>query len=118
MSTSVEYTPAELHDIARTIKAQIGIWPFAEIGARDFRYGNFKLQGMDARPGLMFTAKPLTRLVDVFVLLEPNDTYRVIVNKRNVHVPTRLMDLEGVYADVLPRVIIGLTARANNGWKA
>lgn len=102
------YTPAELNEIAGTIKKQIGVWPLAEVGARGFAYGNFTLAGMEQMPGLMFTAKPRHRLVDVFVLLDPSDTYRVIVRKRNVHTPETLYELEQVYWDMLPEIIRNL----------
>ena len=36
-----------VQDIARTIKKQIGVWAFAEVGARDFVFGTFY-----SRPGL------------------------------------------------------------------
>ncbi len=102
------YTTQELQVIAGTIRQQIGAWPCMEVGGRGYTAGNFKLIGEDRMPGLWFIAKPKSRLVDVYVLLAPSDTYTVIVRKRNVHTPTTLYRAEGVYADSLTDIIRNL----------
>lgn len=105
----------ELQAIGRTIHKQIGIWSLAEVGARGFAYGYFTLQGEKQLPGFRFTAKPTTRLVDVYVLLEPSDTYRVIVRKRNTYEPVTLWELDGVYADMLAEIIRDLPKKLTKG---
>lgn len=102
----------ELQAIGQTIHKQIGIWSLAEVGARGFVYGYFTLQGEKQLPGFRFTA---TRLVDVYVLLEPSDTYRVIVRKRNTHEPVTLWELDGVYADMLAEIIRDLPKKLTKG---
>lgn len=98
----------ELQDIATTIRKQVGIWPFAEVGARGFIAGNFTLIGEEQRPGLRFTAKPKSRLVDVYILLDPSDTYRIVVRKRNVSTPETLYAESGLYADQLAWIVRNL----------
>lgn len=95
--------------IAATIRNQIGAYALMCQGAREYFHGDFKPEGVsEALPGLRFTAKPKARLVHVFILLQPNDTYRVVVQSR-VTKPTQqhkvLLDLEGVYADSLTDII-------------
>jgi len=103
---NVTQETAAVEEIAATIKGQIGIWPFAEVGARDFKYGRFTLQGETPQlPGLAFTAKPTTRLVEVYVLLDSSDTYTIVVRKRNTHEIVTLARWEGIYAGQLPSVI-------------
>ena len=52
---------------------------------------------------------PRHRLVDVYVLLAPSDTYTVIVRKRNTHEVVTLYRVEGVYADSLADIIRNLS---------
>ena len=115
MNEQQRLTGIELAAIGQTIHKQIGMWPLAEVGARNFVYGYFTLQGEKQLPGFRFTAKPTTRLVDVYIMLEPSDTYRVIVRKRNVSTPVSLLDLEGVYADQLAGIIRELPKTLQKG---
>lgn len=105
----------QLQVIGQTIHKQIGMWPLAEVGARNFVYGYFTLIGEKQLPGFRFTAKPTTRLVDVYILLEPSDTYRVIVRKRNTTEPVSLKELDGVYADQLAEIIRDLPKTLQKG---
>lgn len=85
MATASELI-AETEQIANTIRQQIGVWPFAEVGARDFvAYHQFALAGEShPMPGIRFVAKPRHRLVNVDVLLDRGeDLYVVRVSDRN-----------------------------------
>lgn len=94
-------TTAELSEIAGTIKKQVGVWAFAEVGARDFAYGTFY-----GRPGLQFIAKPRHRLVKVRITLTPADLYDVHVYTKDGQ--TTLKYFEGIYFDSLPTIIRSL----------
>jgi hypothetical protein len=95
----------ETLQIANTIKSQIGVWPLAEVGARDFlAYHQFALAGEDyPMPGIQFDAKPRHRIVTVRVLLDPSDTYIVRVSNRNTGAV--MYRLDNVYCDDLATVI-------------
>lgn len=86
--------------VAMTIRAQVGIWPFAEVGARDFSYDD---------TSLYFTAKPRGRLVLVKITLDPSDTYSVhMAPKNGKHAGEWTQLEEGIYNDMLPEVVRGL----------
>lgn len=96
----------EAVQIANTIRQQIGVWPLAEIGARDLiAYANLTLSTEDyPMPGLRFTAKPRHRLVTVDVLLDQGrDTYIVRVSDRTTGAVK--YRLEDVYCDDLATII-------------
>ena len=107
---STTYSIPELQQIAGTIQQQVGMWPFAEVGARDFKFGNFTLTGLNSMPGLRFVAKPRHRLVYAYILLDPSDTYRVIVHARGRYGErgARLYETDGIYWDTLPEIIRNL----------
>jgi len=111
MSDTRTHTPAELHIIASIIKQQIGFWPMAEVGARDYAAGNWTLIGMDfPMPGLFFAAKPAYRLVNVYVLLTPSDVYRVVVKNRRTG--ATIHEYTDVYAADLAGIIRNLISVA------
>lgn len=85
--------------VAKTIKAQIGFWGLAEVGARNFMF--------DAT-SLYFDAKPLNRIVRIVITLDPSDTYTVrVVNKKTGEDITKY---EGVYADQLTDIFLNLAS--------
>ena len=80
--------------VALKIKKQIGVWPFAEVGARGFMYDE---------NSLYFDAKPKSRIVRVVVTLDPSDTYTVrMVNKKT---GVDIWSQDGIYNDSLATVI-------------
>lgn len=90
-------TPAENQQIANTIKGQIGVWPLAEVGARQFLFGS---------RSLFFDAKPLTRIVTVQVELTSDDLYDVTIrNKKSGEV---LAETKGIFNDQLAATIRNL----------
>ncbi len=96
----------ETIEIANTIKRQIGVWPLAEVGARDFiACASLTVAGEDyPMPALRFTAKPRARLVTVDVLLDQGmDTYIVRVSKRQT--AEILYRIDNVYCDDLAEII-------------
>lgn len=87
--------------VALTIRNQIGVWAFAEVGARDFSYDD---------TSLYFTAKPTRRLVKIKVTLDPNDTYSIHTASMKLveaGIWTKLAD--GIYNDMLAGVIRDLS---------
>lgn len=83
--------------VATTIKQQIGVWPLAEVGARNFMFDE---------SSLYFDAKPRHRIVRVVVTLDPSDTYSVtVVNKTK---GTTIKRYVGIYADMLAYIIRNL----------
>ncbi len=94
--------------IAATIRNQIGAYNLMLQGGREYFHGDFAPEGVaEPLPGLRFTAKPTSRLVHVFVLLEPSDTYRIVVQTRPTPKTAAkvLYSAEGVYADMLSEII-------------
>ena len=86
-------------EVANIIKHQIGFWAFAEVGARDFGFG---------ANSLVFTAKPLTRLVVVTITLDASDTYSMsVVQKSN---GKGLYVAENIYADQVGEIVRGLAS--------
>lgn len=83
-------TPAENQQIADTIKAQIGFWPLAEVGARQYLFGP---------RSLYFDAKPLSRIVTVQVELTSDDLYDITV--RNKKTGKVLSEVSGIFNDQL-----------------
>jgi len=87
-------TTATSSKVADTIQKQIGFFPLAEIGARNF---------FITSDSLIFTAKPTTRLVQVTVRLDRTDTYTVTVMRRTDC--ATLFEAENIYADQVGEII-------------
>ena len=82
--------------VAGIIKQQVGVWAFAEVGARGFMYDDKSLH---------FDCKPLHRIVRVRITLDPSDTYTVtVLNKKG----DTIYDQEGMYFDSLPSIVRNL----------
>lgn len=93
----------ELVFMSGVIRQQIGGYALMLQGCREYFCGYFAdTEGRDL-PGLRFTAKPKSRLVHVYVLLAPSDTYTVIVRKKGKL--DELYRAEDVYADSLATII-------------
>lgn len=99
MAHTVTRKPTTGHSmqVALTIRKQVGIWAFAEVGARGFLYDE---------NSLYFDCKPKSRIVRVKITLNPSDTYTVrVLNKRT---GDTLYEIEDVYADTLSEIILHL----------
>lgn len=103
-TTTERLAKAELLLMSGIIRQQIGGYALMLQGCREYFFGYFvNVEGEKNLPGLRFTAKPKTRLVHVYVLLAPSDTYTVIVRKKGTL--EELYRAEDVYADSLSTII-------------
>lgn len=104
---TTEYTKREIEIIALTIRQQIGAQALMAQAARGYAYGPMLAEDDATQlPGFAFTAKPRTRLVRVHILLDPSDTYRVVLRNPKTHAVT--WSRTDVYADDLRELILFL----------
>ncbi len=94
--------------VAREIRAQIGAWHLARVGARDLAFEPSALH--------LTLTDSSRRALRVVIRLDPADTYTVRWTPCSPRSRTYPLEVAGLYSDQLALLIADIADRSTDGW--